>query len=106
MYNFFLLLQIPVILCPDLQGSQAEVEKWIENGEARREARNTEDRQRKVGELYFDLKQLKEALKTAGGGVKGRIKDLETDYEKIRTVGKGEDDTLKWYRWSLYYSHC
>lgn len=90
----FSLLQIPVVLCPDLQGSQAEVEKWIESGDARRELRSAEDRQRKVGELYFDLKQLKEALKTAGGGVKGRIKDLETDYEKIRTVGKGENDTL------------
>ncbi|KAK4312033.1 hypothetical protein Pmani_016499 [Petrolisthes manimaculis] len=99
------LLQIPVILCPDLQGTQAEVEKWIEGGDARREAKSAEERRKKVGEMYFDLKRLKESLKTAGGGVKGRIKDLETDYEKIRTVGKGafgsavlyrrrEDDTL------------
>nr|XP_027223606.1 serine/threonine-protein kinase Nek8-like [Penaeus vannamei] len=41
-----------------------------------------------LGALYFDLRKLKGALKTAGGGVKKRTKDLDNDYEKIRTVGR------------------
>ncbi|XP_047483303.1 serine/threonine-protein kinase Nek8-like [Penaeus chinensis] len=85
------LLGIPVTLATDLQASDIEVEPFVpEDGSG--QASTT------LGALYFDLRRLKEALKTAGGGVKKRTKDLDNDYEKIRTVGKGAFGSAVLYR--------
>ncbi|XP_037787785.1 serine/threonine-protein kinase Nek9-like [Penaeus monodon] len=85
------LLGIPVTLATDLQASDIEVEPFVpEDGSG--QASTT------LGALYFDLRRLKEALKTAGGGVKKRKKDLDNDYEKIRTVGKGAFGSAVLYR--------
>ncbi|KAG7176605.1 serine/threonine-protein kinase Nek8-like 2, partial [Homarus americanus] len=50
------LLEIPVTLSKDLQGSDVEVVRWGPEGSV----------SLTLGELYFDLKKLKDALKTAG----------------------------------------
>ncbi|XP_042232485.1 serine/threonine-protein kinase Nek8-like isoform X2 [Homarus americanus] len=82
------LLEIPVTLSKDLQGSDVEVVRWGPEGSV----------SLTLGELYFDLKKLKDALKTAGSGAKKRVKDLDRDYEKIRLVGKGAFGSAVLYR--------
>ncbi|XP_045610447.2 serine/threonine-protein kinase Nek8 isoform X2 [Procambarus clarkii] len=82
------LLQIPVTLSKDLQGSGVEVVRWGPEGSV----------PVTLGELYFDLTRLKDALKMAGSGAKKRVKDLDHDYEKIRLVGKGAFGSAILYR--------
>nr|XP_053652731.1 serine/threonine-protein kinase Nek8-like [Cherax quadricarinatus] len=80
--------EVTVSLCKDLEGSEVEVVKWGNEGST----------PLTLGELYFDLKKLKDALKTAGNGAKKRVKDLDHDYEKIRLVGKGAFGSAVLYR--------
>ncbi|XP_064092354.1 serine/threonine-protein kinase Nek8-like [Macrobrachium nipponense] len=82
------LLDIPVTLSKDLEGSDVEVTRWGPEGSVAV----------KLGDLYFNPKKLKDALKTAGNGVKKRVKDIDNDYEKIRTVGKGAFGAAVLYR--------
>ncbi|XP_066971421.1 serine/threonine-protein kinase Nek8-like isoform X2 [Macrobrachium rosenbergii] len=82
------LLDIPVSLSKDLEGSDVEVTRWGPEGSVAV----------KLGDLYFNPKKLKDALKTAGNGVKKRVKDIDNDYEKIRTVGKGAFGAAVLYR--------
>ncbi|KAK7065524.1 hypothetical protein SK128_006706 [Halocaridina rubra] len=82
------LLEIPVSLSKDLKGSDVEVSRWSPDGSVTVS----------LGELYFDLRKLKDSLKTAGNGTKKRHKNIENDYEKIRTVGKGAFGTAILYR--------
>ncbi|KAF2367178.1 Protein kinase domain [Trinorchestia longiramus] len=81
------LLEIPVSMSVDVQGTDVEVIRWKGNGSSKIH----------LGELYFDLKKLKDCAKLAGSAAKTRQKNMD-NYEMIRTVGKGAFGTAVLYR--------
>ncbi|XP_018009884.1 serine/threonine-protein kinase Nek8-like [Hyalella azteca] len=81
------LLEIPVSMSVDLQGTNVDVIRWKGGGTSKIH----------LGELYFDLKRMKNFAKMAGNAAKTRQKDMD-NYEMIRTVGKGAFGTAVLYR--------
>ena len=63
----------------ELNGTDVEIVRWEPEG----------SRRVSPGELYFDLRALKENMKNIGLNTKLKKKDINKHYEKIRTVGKG-----------------
>ncbi|RXG53310.1 putative serine/threonine-protein kinase nek3 [Armadillidium vulgare] len=82
------LLEIPVSMSFDLVGTDVEVIRWLAEGTDKITP----------GALYFDMRKLKDNLRNPIQGTRSKKKDIKSEYEKIRTVGKGAFGTAVLYR--------
>ena len=71
---------MPVSMSVELHGSDVEIVRWEPEGSSKVSP----------GQLYFDLKALKDNMKNIGLNTKLKKKEINKHYEKVRTVGKGK----------------